>query len=276
MSRSVRQKVVSKYKTLDELVFAGLMDTELDPDGLPDVVSKSIYCQTAILSTDVRQDVWTAGGTKVDLNTVGETIEAVSSSVNDTLLGTGCGRIFIHGLGTDGLPLSEAIDLNGTTPVTTTGAYTFVDASNITTCSSTGDANDGSITLTGSDSSEVQGVLEAGRGIMYNSHYKIPVGYNALFIGIFAGVESSSGGGDKAVKTIINTRLPNGLKLETVEWEQKNDGSGTQVFDLKVPFHIPSTSIFWLSAVSSTNTTKSQYQLEFVLVRDTININSVF
>lgn len=62
------------------------------------------------------ETIWTPGGILDRLSTL-TSIEIVSSSLNDTVAGTGCQVFLLNGLAADGTELSQLIPMNGTIAV---------------------------------------------------------------------------------------------------------------------------------------------------------------
>ncbi len=268
----IRQKLIRKYRTLEELFYAGTLDSEKDHiTKQPNVIARTRYGQTDPLSSGIQEDVWTNGGTKVNLNDDGEALSIVSTSAQDAPGGTGLDMVYLSGLGVLGTPVSETLILNGTTPVESVRTYTFIQEATCMKGTATGRVNVGDITITGVDSSNVQGKIPIGRSLMQNSHFKVPTGYSGLFTEIIAGVGHSSGTGSRAANMSIYTST-GGVDYEAVEWYQDTDGAGAVVFPLKVPFKLPENTIFWCTATPESNQTVVQVQIEYVFIRDNIDL----
>jgi hypothetical protein len=72
------------------------------------------------------EDIWIQGGTWTKLPAA-TTLDVSSSNANDTVAGSGAQRLTIEGLDANYAELSETVDMNGQTPVVTTGVFLFVN-----------------------------------------------------------------------------------------------------------------------------------------------------
>lgn len=103
------------------------------------------------------EDIWDEGG-KYNFQTTAQTLN-ISSNDNDDRPGdTGAERIEIEGLDASFNEISEQIDLNGTSTVTTTNAFLRVFRMKVLTAGSTG-TNDGDITAEYSSTGDTAAVI---------------------------------------------------------------------------------------------------------------------
>lgn len=134
-------------------------------------------CNTDIDIISGEEDLWEEGGTLVYLSSA-ETMDVVSTSLDDDVGGTGATGVFISGnLG--GVSVSEVVALDGTTPVTTTQTFDVVNFMFLTS-SGSGLTNAGDITATASTALTVQCKMQAGIGITQHGFYRVPTGRNAV------------------------------------------------------------------------------------------------
>lgn len=133
---------------------------------------------TTVTSTE--RDVWNAP-TNVDLvfQTVAAQYDIVSADVNDDVAGTGARTITLEGLDADFNELSETINLDGTTLVTTIGSFIRLNRAKIYDVGTYGGTNAGLITIRVTGSGDPQGYITAGKGQTRKAHYTIPAGKTA-------------------------------------------------------------------------------------------------
>lgn len=110
----------------------------------------------------------------------GQQLRVVSSSVNDTLLGTGVRQVMVHYLNSSYLEKTEIINLNGTTPVSTVATdITRIQNLHTLTVGSLGVAA-GNISLTNLAGTITYEYIKVGGNQSLTSHFTIPdnkVGY---------------------------------------------------------------------------------------------------
>jgi len=185
------------------------------------------------------------------------TVEAFSTSANDTPAGTGAQKIVVFGLDDT---LSEApptiLDMNGTSPTTAT-TQTFrrinrvaVFQSGVYADSTTG-SNDGGITVRISGGGVTMAFIEPNQGASLDAKFTIPSGKEAFIAG---GLVNISSGDNAAISFWQRT----GADTTSAPYDPKRivvqfDGlTGGQL----VPLPIPSTVIdektdLWASAKAS-------------------------
>jgi hypothetical protein len=126
----------------------------------------------------VEEDLWEVGGVLV-YPTTGATLSTVSTSANDTAVGSGAQEITINGLNSSLQEISETIALNGLTPVVTVGAFYRVNHVDVTAAGSSA-ANEGAITI--SHSGNPISYIDVGDGHDHCSHYTVPAGMRAWLL----------------------------------------------------------------------------------------------
>jgi len=131
----------------------------------------------------------------------------VSTSANDTAVGTGCRSIIIEYLNGD-LDLSyELVTLNGLTPVTTIATdIRWVESVYLATAGS-GKVAAGNITV--SNGGVSYGRITAGQRQMHSSFYRVPRSKMLYISSVYAG--SASGNADSSVIIELATTQINGL-----------------------------------------------------------------
>lgn len=156
--------------------FGGILDYALD------VSAGNISNQEAIfilgenpdVDSAAEEDIWGQGGTKVWL-TSAETMDLVSTSANDTALGTGARVIQVTGVDGSFNEVVELVPLNGVTPVTTTNSFLAINKMIAVTSGSTL-SNEGIIRATQSTSLNIEDYIGIGLSISMSAHYVVPLG----------------------------------------------------------------------------------------------------
>lgn len=127
----------------------------------------------AIVATT--EDIWSAGGI-LQLLAAAETMNIVSTDVNDAAAGTGAQTVELAGVDDNYNPLYETIALNGTTPVPTNLSFFRINRMRIQTVGSSL-VNLGDITATASVSATTQAQIPALGGSTFKSQFTIPEGH---------------------------------------------------------------------------------------------------
>lgn len=133
------------------------------------------------ISPSTPEDVWASGGEMV-WPTAAETIEVVSGDANDSVAGTGAQRVVVEGLDASWEPLTEEVDLSGTTAVTTTGAFLRINRAWISHVGTYHGANAGVISMSGTTSSNNYGQIAVGQGETKMARYSVPAGRAASLV----------------------------------------------------------------------------------------------
>ena len=118
------------------------------------------------------------------------TMTIVSTSVNDTIVGTGARTVEIHGLNNDGNEISDLINLDGTTPVGLTNSYWRINSVHGMSVGSLG-AADGNITVQGSVVATVYNQITAGGNMSLQGQFTVPAGHWAYITGWSAGLTTT-------------------------------------------------------------------------------------
>lgn len=129
------------------------------------------------------EDVWSWGGDASGDNTMTYptntgVLTVVSTNVNDiSPSGTGAQQVLITGIGIDsdgntGVEITETIDMNGTTPTSSTSSFSFVNRVTVINAG-TGQVNAGDIKIT-HPYNYVLDFIPTGDSISQQSIYKVP------------------------------------------------------------------------------------------------------
>lgn len=118
------------------------------------------------------------------LPATGQSIRVVSTSANDTLAGTGARTIVIQGLLNGYVPITEIINLNGTTPVTTLTPFFRIQHFAVIDAGA-GRTNAGDITFTNAANTQTFDVMPATFSRRLTAGYTVPDGKSAFLVGAF-------------------------------------------------------------------------------------------
>lgn len=138
-------------------------------------------------------DVWMGSASVIPMpnQTVGEQMTVVSTSLNDTLAGTGIQKLDIHGLDATGAEVSEVVNMAGTTPVNTVRTdWRFIQSIH-TEQVGTGMLADGDIAIyrTG-DTARVYNLIDSGGNMSLSSARMVPAGKTLIITGWSCGSTS--------------------------------------------------------------------------------------
>lgn len=198
-------------------------------------------------------DVWMGSSTTIPVpdQTVGEAMTVVSTSANDTLLGTGMQKFDIHGLDATGAEVSEIIDMAGTTPVNTVRTdWRFIQSIHAE-CVGSGGVTDGDITIyrTG-DAARIYNLIDSGGNMSLSSARMVPAGKTLLITGWSCGATSDK---DvvmrlRATSTFENTLTDGLFFLFKRTMALKNN---SRYMPLRPPERIPALAIVKVTAWST-------------------------
>lgn len=186
---------------------------------------------------NVNETVWDGGGI-YSYPAAAAVVYVSSSSTNDTSAGTGARTVFIQGLDSNYLPLSETVTLNGQTQVSTSGSFLRVFRAYVVTAGSGGtNAGDIYVGTTGASSGVPTGTfyakIAAGEGQTLMAVYTVPAG-KTLYIseGIATHGTGTSGGVYMTIRFMVR---PYGGVMRT---QVKVDVVESQIY---YPFAYPIT-----------------------------------
>lgn len=126
------------------------------------------------------EDLWPPGGVQV-LPTIEATLSIVSDDANDDVGGSGAEQIEIHGLDLSLNEISEILNLNGTTPVTSINSYFRINHVDVEAAGASG-FNEGNISL--SHSGNILSYISAEEGHSRLTHYTVPGGMTAWVLNV--------------------------------------------------------------------------------------------
>ena len=209
------------------------------------------------------ESVWPDGGV-VPHPTSESQLTIVSTDANDDgdPAGTGARTVYIEGLDEDYEVVSETITMNGTSGVTTTNSYLYVNQFYVVTVGS-GEANAG--TITAKVGATLYDIIAAGYNNRTTAHYCVPAGYTAYLLeGIFtAGQDSGSTG----VTGYLKQHGPDGV-LRVGAVSAINNGSVK--YDFANPYRVPEKNCIGASAIGSANNNLVSAYFNILLVQNDI------
>jgi hypothetical protein len=207
------------------------------------------------------ESVWPDGGV-VPHPTSASQLTIVSTDANDdgAPAGTGARTVFIEGLDGNYAVISETVTMNGTTGVTTTNSYMYVNQFYVVTVGS-GEANAG--TITAKVGATLYDIIAAGYNNRTTAHYCVPAGYTAYMTeGIFTAGQNS---GTTGVTGYLKQHGPDGI-LRVGAVVAINNGSVQ--YDFGSPYAIPEKTCIGASAIGSANNNLVSAFFNIMLVKN--------
>lgn len=180
------------------------------------------FGRNGVINTGTAEDVWENGGTYTGqpVSYTPDTVEILSSSVNDTSAGSGARTVRISGLksSTSSSYTSEDLTLNGTTAVTSSNSWWRINRAYVLTAG-TGGENAGTLTVRGSlDNAVIFLTISAGRNQSNVACYTVPANREILIKQLKISITRASGAAGSALLS-IRARIPNGVyrSIETYD-----------------------------------------------------------
>lgn len=285
MTDRLRQRLYS-HKDFGDLVYSAVLgkfskDEYSEADGsYPDISYKIIFGDTPVLSADTATEIWPNTAGDMEFPTAAETLSIVSSSTQDDAGGTGVDAVFVEGLDSDYLPQSELIFLDGTTPATSTNTFVHVSEINCLNITTSGSSNVGSISITNSSSGDRMGYVEATDAISEHGQFVVPAGYSALILDMYT--SAFKDGGTKAARKaeldIIFEPLDGGagdrIRYKTLKTGVGDTGITGESFTAPLVVG-PKVAIIPVATTDTANT-RVAVQYDLLLIRETVDIDSIF
>jgi hypothetical protein len=222
------------------------------------------FAQNASLAQNVRETIWSNGGLWVK-PTVAQVHEVVSTSANDTALGTGARKVTVQGLDADNLLIQEVVTMNGTTPVSTTKEYSHLFRAFISETDGL-KVNDGDINITAVVDATAQNQIPAQQGQSVHGPYTVPAGFTA-YLNYFAWSIGAKFSANIDFDVFIEDL--NGLRRRVHTSAGKSNGTSAFAFGpLERPFVIPSGYTIEPMATSDTNNALANLVYYMDIVQD--------
>lgn len=206
------------------------------------------------IDSGVEETIWPNGGT-VTLPTAAQTLNIVSSSVDDDFGGTGCQYLRIDGLDADYNEVVEDVFMDGTTTVTTTNSFIAVNRC-VGILFGTGKTNAGTITVTQTTSGITVASVLVGVSITQQLIYTVPAGKEAQLDWLWLRAIKPSGGSAPQVRFLFYSFVPqsNGTYITIDETVDTSDGG---ILDIRPPHanEIAEKTTIYINAISDQNNT---------------------
>ena len=209
------------------------------------------------------ESVWPDGGL-VPHPTVASQLTIVSTSTDDdgSPAGIGARTVYIEGVDGNYNVISQTITMNGTTGVTTTGSYLYVNKFYVVTVGSHG-SNVGEITA--KVGTTLYDIIATGYNTRTTAHYCVPAGYTAyLSEGIFTAGQNS---GTTGVTGYLKQHGPDGI-LRVGAVVAINNGSVQ--YDFVNPYVVPEKNCIGATAIGSANNNLISAYFNILLVQNGI------
>lgn len=198
--------------------------------------------------------------------TTASTLDIVSTSANDTLLGTGARTLFVSGINENKLPVTETIELDGLNPVTTQHQYFGINRIGITSSGSL-HTNDGVITaaVTGTPAN-IQAEIPLGAGVTQQAIFFIPAGHIFEANWLWANVARTVGNQIPTV-TIYMYHYSYITNTKREIFRAKIDGSVSNTVDVHPPqtFVLPEQGVIWAEAMTDKDDTEVSVRFSGIL-----------
>jgi len=261
---------IDDYFHILRKLFAPIISKDFNTDlALGNIEGCEVYVKFGEnLSIGTTQEtLWCQGGDWSPLiGITGETMNIVSSSTDDVgVTGTGGRTLQIFGLTTNDISLTEVINLNGTSTVTTTNNFTFIHRA-IVLYAGSNEVNIGDITLTASTSSTIQAKIPANGGITQQLFYKAPADHMLQVKSGTLGIINDSGLNPK-VTFEMWFRYPTGIKMKTMSLFMDSAIETSKTIKNEVSHFLPEGGIIEVRVLSDTANTKVHGSI-YMIIQD--------
>jgi hypothetical protein len=215
---------------------------------MPEVVPVNIFGFSRTVGTDF-QTIWNDGGQYVHPSAAVQ-MSCVSTSASDTM------TIVISGLNADYETIAEIVQINGTTPVTTTNSFYRINSATILSGSNVGD-------ITVSEGGTEYAHIEATLGTTQACVYTVPANHSLYIFRI--SLTSGTVNSNKYItyRNRVDSSTGRVLRVAEATFQQN-----MQTFDRQIPFRIAPKSDFQFEAKSSSGTNELSIFIEALLMRD--------
>lgn len=197
----------------------------------------------------VFESLWNGGGLYTGFDaTEAQTADVISTDTNDTLTGTGARTIKLYGLDANFLEITETLELNGTTAVTSTKTFIRCDRAKVESAGS-GGVNAGTISVAQTTSSIVFASIPIGYNSTMIAAYTVPAGKTGYIDTQFA----TFSGGKKAAYANVRMSVRLFGSVFTIEGEAAlhSEGSSSISRIRKYPVKLPEKTDIHLMADTS-------------------------
>jgi len=262
LSNALRLYFAQVDNAIQELIVANPIPfyTQVALGQVPGYSSFSIFGYNPDLD-QTEESVWPDGST-VPHPTVAAQLTIVSTDAADdgAPVGTGARTVYLEGLNGDYEVVSETVIMNGTTGVTTSNSYLYINQFYVATVGS-GGSNAGEITA--KLSTTLYDLIAVGNNQRTTGHYCVPAGYTAyLNAGSLTCGQLS---GSTSVTGYLKSHGPDGV-LRVVAVTTINNGSIE--FDFVNPVRLPEKTCIGATAIGSANNNSVASWFNILLVQD--------
>jgi len=221
---------------------------EIASERMPEVVPVNIFGFSRTVGTAF-QTIWNDGGQYVHPSAAVQ-MSCVSTSASDTM------TIVISGLDANYETIAEIVQINGTTPVTTTNSFYRINSATILSGSNVGD-------ITVSEGGTVYANIEATLGTTQACIYTVPADHSLYIFRI--SLTSGTVNSNKYITYRNRIDSSSGRILRVAEATFQLN---MQTFDRQIPFRIAPKSDFQFEAKSSSGTNELSIFVEALLMKD--------
>ena len=221
---------------------------EIASERMPEVVPVNIFGFSRSVGTTF-QTIWNDGGQYVHPSAAVQ-MSCVSTSASDTM------TIVISGLNADYEAIAEIVQINGTTPVTTTNSFYRINSATILSGSNVGD-------ITVSEGGTEYAHIEATLGTTQACIYTVPANHSLYIFRI--SLTSGTVNSNKYITYRNRIDSSSGRILRVAEATFQLN---MQTFDRQIPFRIAPKSDFQFEAKSSSGTNELSIFVEALLMKD--------
>jgi hypothetical protein len=221
---------------------------EIASERMPEVVPVNIFGFSRTVGTTF-QTIWNDGGQYVHPSAAVQ-MSCVSTSASDTM------TIVISGLDANYETIAEIVQLNGTTPVTTTNLFYRINSATILSGSNVGD-------ITISNGGTIYAYIEATLGTTQACIYTVPADHSLYLFRISLTSGTVTGNKYITYRNRVDSSTGRVLRVAEATFQQN-----MQTFDRQIPFRIAPKSDFQFEAKSSSGTNELSIFVEALLMKD--------
>jgi len=220
----------------------------------------SIFGYNPDLDTS-EESVWPDGGT-VPHPTTASVLSIVSTSTDDdgSPAGTGARTVYIEGVNGNYNVVSETVVLNGTTAVSTTNSYLYINFFYVATVGS-GGANAGEITA--KVSTTLYDLIATGYNNSVTAHYCVPAGYTAYLVE--GSISAGQASGSSSVTGFLKQHGPDGI-LRIAAVTTLNNGFAN--YNFQFPIVVPEKNCIGATAIGAAANNSVSAYFNIVLIKN--------
>ena len=198
---------------------------------------------------NVKVDVWEGPTGTYVFPVAAQQMRLVSSSVNDTSAGTGIQRVHIHYLDANYAVQTEAVYLNGTTPVLTVATNILRINALHSLQVGTNNVSAGNISLTNTAGTVTYSYIALGYNTSRQAIYTVPAGVTG-YISHWQGSSGSSGNHFCQIELRATTHDGNLWPGVFLVQDALGTQNGGTAIDFPIPIPIPARTDVKVSAIS--------------------------